>query len=399
MDSKTLGIIAVAIIVIAVAAAGAALMRSGGGHTTQTATATTTITTTAAATTTAASTQPGTTTSGAAAGGKITLIGSGSTFVWPAMNKWIAGFEAEHPNIHIEYTGGGSGKGVNDILHHLVDFAGSDPPLPRSIWEKHRGQILQFPVELGAVVVVYNVPEIGNTQLNLTGEVIAKIYLGEIKYWDDPAIKQLNPGVADKLPHKEIIAVHRSDASGTTQIFTTFLSKTSKEWAEKVGSGKSVNWPVDKLGRGVGQNGNPGVTQAVLSTKYSIGYVELAYALKYHMPYARIQNPAGKFVAPTPETVSAAFALKNPPSPLDDWSNVAKTFIYSNASPDAYPIAGQTFLLVWKKWSDPAKCNAMKQFLEYIATKGQENLPPGYAPLPQVLRNVVLKAASLLECG
>lgn len=336
---------------------------------------------------------------GGGASGEVSLLGSGSTFVKPAMDMWIRDFTAKNPGIAIEYTGGGSGKGVKDILSRLVDFAGSDPPLPRSKWEKYKGQILQFPVVLGAVAVVYNVPEIGDVQLNLTGEVLAKIYLGEIVYWDDPAIKELNPGVADKLPHKEIIAIHRSDSSGTTQIFTTFLAKTCREWEEKVGMGKTVQWPVDKTGRGIGQEGNQGVTQAVKTTPYSIGYVELAYALRYELPYARLQNPAGKFVAPSPETVSAAFAIDNPLSPLDDWSSVAKEFVYSSASPDAYPLAGQTFLIVWKKWGDPAKCNAMKAFIEYIGSQGQENLPEGYAPLPEQLKKVVSQAAQLLECG
>ncbi|ALL01003.1 Phosphate transport system periplasmic phosphate-binding protein [Pyrodictium delaneyi] len=329
----------------------------------------------------------------------VSLLGSGSTFVKPAMDNWIEEFTRGHPNIEIEYTGGGSGKGVSDLLSRLVDFAASDPPLPRSKWQKHQGEILQFPVALGAVVVVYNIPEIGDAQLNLTGEVIAKIYLGEIIYWDDPAIKQLNPAVADKLPHREIIAVHRSDSSGTTQIFTTFLAKTCSEWREKVGVGKSVEWPVDKTGRGIGQEGNQGVTQAIKSTPYSIGYVEWAYALEYGLPYARLQNPAGKFVAPSTESISAAFAIDNPPSPLDDWSDVAKEFVYSSASPDAYPLAGQTFLLVWRSWDDSAKCNAMKAFIEYIGSQGQDNLPRGYAPLPEQLKKVVSQAAQLLECG
>jgi len=382
LNSRTI-IVLIGILVVA-AMAGLLLTGKGGENTAQTST-----------------TQPTSTpaTSGGGASEKVNLLGSGSTFVKPAMDVWIKDFTAKNPDIAIEYTGGGSGKGVKDILSNLVDFAGSDPPLPRSKWEKYKGQILQFPVVLGAVAVVYNVPEIGNVQLNLTGEVIAKIYLGEIVYWDDPAIKELNPGVADKLPHKEIIAIHRSDSSGTTQIFTTFLAKTCREWEEKVGISKTVQWPVDETGRGIGQEGNQGVTQAVKTTPYSIGYVELAYALRYGLPYARLQNPAGKFVAPSSETVSAAFAVENPPSPLDDWSDIAKEFVYSPASPDAYPLAGQTFIIVWKKWDDPAKCNAMKAFIEYIGSQGQENLPEGYAPLPEQLKKVVSQAAQLLECS
>ena len=327
--------------------------------------------------------------------GTVKLVGSGSTFVKPAMDQWINEFHKLHPGIYIEYMGGGSGKGVSDLLAGLVDFAGSDPPLPRDKWEQLRGTILQFPVILGAVVVSYNLPGLGNVELNFTGEVLAAIYLGEISYWDDPAIKQLNPAVADKLPHHEITVVHRSDASGTTELFTLFLYKSSPEWRKRVGYGKTVEWPVDETGRGIGQEGNQGVTQALLSTPYSIGYIEWGYAIEYGLPVARIANPYGVYVAPSTESIAAAYKIDKPPSPLDDWSSVAKSFIYSNASRNAYPIVGQTFMLV-RTGLSREKCAAMRSFIEYIAGPGQESLPKGYAPLPPALREVAREAARLL---
>ena len=328
--------------------------------------------------------------------GTVKLVGSGSTFVKPAMDRWINEFHKLHPSIYIEYMGGGSGKGVSDLLAGLVDFAGSDPPLPRDKWEQLRGRVLQFPVILGAVVVSYNLPGLKNVELNFTGEVLAAIYLGEISYWDDPAIKRLNPAVADKLPHHEITVVHRSDASGTTELFTLFLYKSSPEW-RRVGYGKTVEWPVDETGRGIGQEGNQGVTQALLSTPYSIGYIEWGYAIEYGLPVARIASPYGVYVAPSTESIAAAYKIDNPPSPLDDWSSVAKSFIYSNASRNAYPIVGQTFMLIRTGLSGE-KCTALKSFIEYIAGPGQDSLPKGYAPLPPALRGVAREAARLL-CG
>ncbi|HIQ11208.1 MAG TPA: phosphate ABC transporter substrate-binding protein PstS [Pyrodictium sp.] len=330
--------------------------------------------------------------------GPVKLLGSGSTFVRPAMDVWIREFTAKHSSISIEYAGGGSGKGLSDFFGKLVDFACSDPPLPKDKWEKHRGKVLQFPVVLGAIVIVYNVPEIGNVHLNLTGEVLAKIYLGEIKYWDDPEIKKLNPAVAQKLPHREIIAVHRSDSSGSTQVFTLFLAKTYPRWKQVVGVGKTVEWPVDKIGRGIGAKGNPGVVQAIKTTPYSIGYVELAYALSNNLPYARIQNPLGEFVLATPQSISRAAKIGKAPSPLDDWTDISYNMVYANVE-NAYPITSPTYMIVWKKIPDKNKCKALKEFIQFIGTEGQTLLPEGYAPLSQELKDVVVKAANLLECS
>ena len=330
--------------------------------------------------------------------GQVKLLGSGSTFVRPAMDAWVREFTAKHPNIDVEYAGGGSGKGLSDFFSRLVDFACSDPPLPKDKWQEYRGRVLQFPVVLGAIVVVYNVPEIGNVHLNLTGEVLAKIYLGEIKYWDDPEIRKLNPAIAPRLPHREIIAVHRSDSSGSTQVFTLFLAKSYPRWKQLVGVGKTVEWPVDKTGRGIGAKGNPGVVQVIKTTPYSIGYVELAYALTNNLPYARIQNPLGEFILPTQESITRAAKIRKIPSPLDDWTTMSYDIVYANVK-GAYPISTPSYMIVWKKMPNKSKCEALKEFIRFIGTEGQTILPEGYAPLPQELKNVAVEAANLLECG
>ncbi len=328
----------------------------------------------------------------------VRLQGSGSTFIWPAISVWGEAFKKICPGVVIDYGGGGSGKGQKDIVNKLVDFAGSDVPLIRTAWKRYEGRILQAPVVLGAIAVVYNVPELEGYTLRLNGEVLAKIYLGEIEYWDDPMIKSLNPNVSDRLPHKRIIAVHRSDSSGTTAIFTLFLHKSSNGIWPRDLVGKSIDWPVDKTGRGVGQQGNPGVTEAIKQNKYSIGYVELAYALEHNLSIAAIENPYGEYVLPTPETISAAFAVDEVPTPLDDWTSVVEEFVYSKASRNAYPITGQTFIIVWREQDDYAKCVAIKSFLNFIASEGQDILPTGYAPLPKTLRQVVEDMAELIMC-
>ncbi len=358
-------ILIVVVVAVAVAAAAALLLMHGGG--------------------------------GGGGGGVVVLRGSGATFPMPALYRWIDVFTKQHPGIRIDYSDGGSGKGLSDILQHLVDFACSDPPLPRSIWEKYRGELLQFPDIAGAVVVVYNIPGLGNKTLVLSGKVLADIYLGKVKYWDDPEILELNPGLKGVLPHHEIIAVHRSDASGTTQIFTTFLSKADPEWAKRVGYGKVVNWPVDRSGRGIGAEGNPGVAKAVMNTPYSIGYVEWAYALRYNMSYAAILNPLGEPVKPTVRSVLEAVAYIKPLSPADDWSADAPRAIYAPRK-GAYPISSVSFMLVWRRVPGD-KCAAMKQWLRFIGEESYKYIPEGYAPLPKSLREVALKAADMLECG
>ncbi len=241
----------------------------------------------------------------------ITLRTTGATFPQYQIQKWINVYMKSHPGVKIEYEGGGSGHGQDAFLKGLTQIGRSDPPVTEATWKKFLqtgDQPLQFPEIVGAVVVAYNVP--GVSELKLDGETLAKIFMGgEIEYWDDDAIKALNPPNAN-LPHQKIIVVHRSDSSGTTAIFTTYLSLVSKEFAEKVGAGKLVDWPVDKMGRGgIGGKGNPGVVQALKSTKYSIAYTELSFAIEDKLNVVALKNKAGgNFVKPTDDSIKAAVA-------------------------------------------------------------------------------------------
>lgn len=332
----------------------------------------------------------------------VLLIGSGATFPMEQVQAWIVQVKGVHPWLSVEYAGGGSGKGQSDFLQGIVDFACSDVPLKPSDWEKARaqfGSVYQVPIILGGVAVVYNIPEVPpDVNLRLTVDVLADILLGKIEYWDDPRVQALNPGV--DLPHERIVFVHRSDSSGTTEVFTTFLSMYSAEWREKVGAGKLVKWPLDELGRGVGAPGNPGVAQAVKSTPYSLGYVELAFTKG--LGVAALRNRAGEFVVPSADSIRAAAAGA---VAIDDAkSNVAELkvleSILASSAPGAYPIASPSYMLVKGPSAySPEKRRAMAAFLEYIFTKGQspENVVEGYVPIPDNWRQLGLKVASELR--
>ncbi|MEB3816700.1 MAG: phosphate ABC transporter substrate-binding protein PstS, partial [Desulfurococcales archaeon] len=283
-----------------------------------------------------------------------------------------------------------------DIISGKVDFACSDPPMKAAV-HGSGGGFLQFPVILGAVVVVYNIPGF-HGHLNLTGRVLAEIYLGKVRYWDDPRILRLNPALRGVLPHKPIIAVHRSDASGTTEIFTLFLYKSSSGIWPRSLVGKVIEWPVDRAGRGLGELGNPGVASAIVSTPYSIGYLEWSYAIDKGLPVAAIENGAGRFTLPSREGIERAYASLKPPEPTGDWTGYVYNVIYSS-DPESYPIVGQTFMIVPLHIRDKAKCIALKEFIGYIAGPGQGLVPRGYAPLPDVLRMRALEAASMIKCG
>ncbi len=328
--------------------------------------------------------------------GAVVVTGSGSSFIAPQMYAWSEQVRRATGWVVVEYESVGSGAGLSNFLSGVKDFAASDPPLPRSKWEELRGRVLQVPAVLGAVVVVYNIPGLRVT-LNLTGEVLARIYMGEIEYWDDPAIASLNPTV--KLPHERIIAVYRSDSSGTTQVFTLYLHKSAPDvWPEEL-VGKTIDWPVAATGRGVGAKGNEGVSRVVASTPYSIGYVELSYALYAGLPLAALENGAGEFVIPTTESLAAAATAAGlPASPLDDFSSVPEAMVYPGV-PGAYPVASFSFLILWASYDDPDKARALAAFLEYIAGPGQESLAPGYFPVPEEARRLALEAAEILAGG
>ncbi len=327
----------------------------------------------------------------------ITISGSGATFPQPQLEKWITEFMKEYPNVKIEYYGGGSGKGLNDFKKGLVDFALSDPPVKESLWREleKKGQVLQFPIIVGAIAIVYNIP--GVDDLKLSKDVLVDIFLGKIEYWDDKRIKELNP---DKnLPHEKIIVVHRSDSSGTTEVFTTYLSLISDEWKKKVGSGKVVDWPVDKLGRGLGGRGNQGVVAILKQTPYTIGYVELAYAIKENLQIAYIENAEGNFVKPNKDTIKEA--MENVAAFVPDITRgyEEKVEMFLNAKgKNSYPIVAFSHMIVWKDYPDE-KAEVIKNFIRWIMTKGQEDkyIVTGYVSLPTRIAELGLKAAEIIE--
>ncbi|WP_456372533.1 phosphate ABC transporter substrate-binding protein PstS [Methanocaldococcus sp.] len=337
----------------------------------------------------------------------IIIRTTGATFPKYQIQKWIEDYEKTHPNVKIEYQGGGSGFGQEAFLKGLTDIGRTDPPVSEEMWKKflEKGdQPLQFPEIVGAVVVAYNIPELKNATLKLSNKALADIFLGKIKYWDDPEIKECNPEIADKLPHKEIIVIHRSDASGTTAIFTTYLSLISKEWAEKVGSGKIVNWPVDQMGRGAAGKGNPGVVAILKETPYSITYTELSYAIEDHLQTAELQNKNGKYVKANATTIKAAVENVKAyiPNPTEGYKENLKLLL--NAPGDnAYPIVAFTHLLVWEnineKHYSKEKAKAIKDFLTWVLTEGQkpEHLAPGYVGLPESVAKIGLDAVNMIK--
>jgi phosphate transport system substrate-binding protein len=330
--------------------------------------------------------------------------GAGATFLNPQMQAWASKFyELTGGRIQVNYQSIGSGAGQAKFREGVLDFAGSDPPLKSDIYNefKAKGGIIQFPVIIGTIVIVYNIPGVESGKLRLTGEVVAKIYLGEISYWDDPAIKALNPDL--NLPHEKIIAVHRSDGSGTTRVFTAYLSKVSEAWKSKVGSDFTVSWPVDELGNGVGAKGNEGVAAAVKQNPYSIGYVETAYAYSTGLAIALIRNRDGNYVLPTKEAVaSAAEALvKVLPKADEDWSHIFPDQTVDPPGKESYPITSFSFVILRQVYDDPVKAAILKEFFEWVLTEGQrpENIVEGYDPLPPEVAAIGLDGLKLLRTG
>lgn len=304
------------------------------------------------------------------------INGAGATFPYPIYSKWFDTYTTVDPSVRFNYQSIGSGGGQKQILEQTVDFGASDGPMSDENLAKAPGKLFHVPTVAGAVVMTYNLP--GNPVLKLDGPTIAGIYLGEIKKWNDPKLTALNPGVT--LPDQEIVVVHRSDGSGTTYIFTDYLSKISPDWKSKVGNNTSVSWPA-----GIGGKGNEGVSGQVKQTPGAIGYVELIYAIQNKMSYADLKNAAGEFVKATLESVTAAMATANIP---DDFR-----FSMTNASgKDSYPIAGATWLLVYSQQKDPAKGKKLVEFLKWAVTKGEDMAKDlDYAPLPANVRDRVLK--------
>jgi phosphate transport system substrate-binding protein len=312
----------------------------------------------------------------ATASAQMMINGAGASFPYPIYAKWFDEYAKVDPSVRFNYQSIGSGGGIKQILAQTVDFGATDGPMSDENLSKAQGKILHIPTVAGAVAITYNLA--GNPSLKFDGDAIAGIFLGQIKKWNDAKLTELNPGA--KLPDQEIVVVHRSDGSGTTFIFTDYLSKISGEWKQKVGTNTSVNWPT-----GIGGKGNEGVSGQVKQTPGAIGYVELIYAVQNKLPYAEVKNSGGQFVKPTAESVTAALAAADIP---DDFR-----FSMTNASgKEAYPIAGATWLLVYEQQRDAAKGKKLVAFLKWAMGDGEKMAKDlDYAPLPESVQQRVLK--------
>jgi phosphate transport system substrate-binding protein len=313
----------------------------------------------------------------------IRINGAGATFPNPIYSKWFAEYQKLHPNVQINYQSLGSGAGIRQIMEQTVDFGATDGPMTDEQLRSAPGKILHFPTVLGAVVPVYNIPNLG-AELKFNGLVLADIFLGKITKWNDPAIAKLNAGV--NLPATDITVVHRSDGSGTTYIWVDYLSKVSPEWKKRAGVATSVNWPA-----GVGGKGNEGVAGLVKQTPGSIGYVELIYALQNKISYGSVQNAAGEFVKASTESVTAAAAEAAAKMPPD-----FRVSITNAPGKGVYPISSFTWILLYENPKDKMKAKALVDFMKWALTDGQKYAPElGYAPLPEAV--VKLEMAALAK--
>ncbi len=311
---------------------------------------------------------------GVAQAQKITA--AGATFPYPIYTKWFSEYSAAHPGVEINYQSIGSGGGIQQVTNGVVDFGASDMPMSDQAMADAKVKVINIPTVLGADVPAFNLP--GITDLKFGSSVLADIFLGKITNWNDPRIAKDNPGV--HLPDQKIIVVHRSDGSGTTFIWTDYLSKISSEWASGPGKGTSINWPT-----GIGGKGNENVASLVRQMSGGIGYIELIYALQNHINFGSVQNSAGNFVKASIGGVTAAAATaKIPPD--------YRVSITNAPGPDAYPISSFTYLLIPTSPTDAAKEHVIKDMLSWIIKSGESEVETlSYAPLPQSLADKVLQ--------
>ena len=319
----------------------------------------------------------------------LSITGAGATFPYPMYSKWFDEYHKKNANLSINYQSIGSGGGIKQVTEGTVDFGATDGPMNdeqlKTFQDKHGFGILHFPTVLGAAVPTYNITGV-DTALNFTPDALAGIFLGKITKWNDPVIAVPNKGV--KLPAEDIVVVHRAEGSGTTYIWTDYLSGVSDEWKTKVGRGASVNWPV-----GIGGKGNEGVTGTIKNTPNSIGYVELIYAESNKIPYGSVQNSAGVFVKASLAAVSAAAAGKAKEMP-DDF----RVSIVNAPGKTAYPISSFTWLLIPEKFSDASKRDALKGFLKWALADGQNYAETlSYAKLPKEVVTKELKAIDKIQ--
>lgn len=313
----------------------------------------------------------------------IRITGAGATFPYPIYSKWVLEYTSLHPNIQINYASIGSGGGIRQFTDHTVEFGASDGPMTDSMIGAVNGNVLHIPTVLGSVVPTYNIPGL-TRQLKFTGDLLAGIFLGQITNWNDSRVAAVNPGVT--LPDQDIVVVHRSDGSGTTYIWTDYLSKVSQEWSRRVGKATSVNWPV-----GLGGQGNPGVAATVSRTPGAIGYVELIYAIQNRIAYGTVRNRAGNFVQASLASTTAAAAGAMQAIGEDTDFRISIT---DAEGANAYPIASFTWLLLPKRLTNPATARPMLEFVWWATHDGQRFTQAlDYAPLPA--RVVTLIEANL----
>jgi phosphate transport system substrate-binding protein len=325
---------------------------------------------------------------GAAPAAGQTLTGAGATFPNPIYTKWFDAYNKK-TGVQINYQSIGSGGGIRQFTEGTVDFGATDGPMNESQIAAVNANVLHVPTVLGAVVVTYNLPELGDTKLKFDGTTLVDIFMGRIVKWNDKRIAALNPGV--KLPDIDLIVVHRSDGSGTTYVFTDYLNKFSREWKDKVGFATSVNWPT-----GLGGKGNEGVTQQVKQVEGALGYVELIYAISNKLPYASIKNASGSFVEPSLESVTAAAASAKLPKDTD-----FRVSITNAPGAGSYPIASFTWLLVPKDSKNPAKAKLLKDFLTWMITPEAQGMANElhYASLPPEVAKLIEARLPTLKAG
>jgi phosphate transport system substrate-binding protein len=314
----------------------------------------------------------------------VNLTGAGSTFDYPAFSKWFEAYKKVDTGVQFNYQSIGSGGGIKNLTSQTVDFGASDAPMTDDAMSKAPGKILHLPVVAGGVAIIYNLP--GDPKLKLDGDTLAGIYLGNINKWNDPKIAALNPGIP--LPDLAIVPVHRADGSGTSFIFTDYLSVVNPAWADSVGKGASVKWPA---GVGLAAKGSEGVAGQVKQVSGGIGYAELAYANQNKIPYADMKNSSGNFISPAPDSVSAALATAKIP---DDFR-----FSMVNApGARAYPISGASWVLVYQKQKDAGHAAKLVAFLKWAVTEGQKLSPAlDYAPLPDEVQQRELKLLETIK--
>jgi phosphate transport system substrate-binding protein len=316
-------------------------------------------------------------------GGTITINGAGATFPYPIYSKWFSDYNTLHPNVRINYQSIGSGGGIKQLISQTVFFGATDGPMTEEQLKSAPAAILHFPTVLGAVVPAYNLP---NVELRFSGPLLADIYLGKVKKWNDPAIARVNPGVS--LPNSDITVVHRSDGSGTTYIWVDYLSKISPQFKQQVGVSTSVNWPA-----GVGAKGNEGVSGMVRQSPGAIGYVELVYALQNKIPFGAVQNSAGEYVRASLDSVTAAAASAA--------ANMPEDFRVSITNPQgkaAYPISSFTWILLYQNPTDKQRGRVMVDFMKWALADGQSAAAAlGYAPLPKQVVDLEMQALQKIQ--